>query len=57
MSSGAAVCRTALDAMRRTLALEIGTYRGFRRRVRIGTVKQVAGLAAPIGLLLPSGTP
>ncbi len=38
--------------MRRSLAQELSTYRGFRRRVRIASVQQVAGLAAPIGLLL-----
>ena len=52
MTSGTALDPTALEATRRSLAQELSTYRGFRRRVRISTVLQVAGLLAPIGLLL-----
>ena len=42
----------ALEALRRTLVDETSTYRGFRRRVKIKTVQQVAGLALPALVLL-----
>lgn len=52
MASAALGDPAALEALRRSLAEDTRTYRGFRRRVRIKTVQQVAGLVLPAVLLL-----
>lgn len=52
MASAALGDPAALEALRRTLVDEISTFRGFRRRVRITSVLQVAGLLLPAVLLL-----
>jgi hypothetical protein len=51
-SSGALGDPSALEALRRTVVDDVSTYRGFRRRVKIKVVQQVAGLALPAVLLL-----
>ena len=43
---------SALEALRRTVVDDVSTYRGFRRRVKLTVVLQVAGLLLPSMLLL-----
>lgn len=52
MASGAAGGPAELETLRQAVVEEISTYRGFRRRVKIKTVQQVAGLVLPAVLLL-----